>query len=268
MEWRLLPTSSETALIVAIVFIEDLVAGLIFAYAAYWSFSIRSAVNNRYLRSQSLWLGIISIGLIPLLPTPAYTPNLIATLAIDIFFLGVMPLLVLAWIDSTVRLDRRSDPLLRDSLHWSKVRIAVWIGTIVLVLLPYGFLQSEITGTAPAVLLTLFIVGPYLPALVAGTPALLISARRSKNSIRRENLRWFGLFALFVLLSILCTSIASTSVPAIPPGFFYFLAFKGIYIVAYIAFELFVIVSAYCLYRCARSLAPVNRATEARVPTG
>jgi hypothetical protein len=256
--------SSDAALIVAVVLAEDVVAALVFGVAAYWAFSIRRVVNNKYLRSQCVWLGTVSVGLIPVLPTP-YSSNLSVTLYTDILFLSLLPLLILAWIDSTVRIDRRSDPLLRDALGWSRLRIGVWIMTVLFVVLPYIFLRGEIAGTVPAVLQTFASIAPYLPALIAGAPALLISARRSKNSVRRENVKWLGLFALFVLLSIFAVVFASIGVTAIPPGFFYFLAFKGIYILAYVAFEFLVIVAAYCLYRCAKSLAPLNRASEVEV---
>jgi hypothetical protein len=248
-------------LFIAAVFAEDIVAGVILAIAAYWAFVLKGALRNRFSRSQALWLGIVCIFFIPLLPTPTST-NPFIQLVIGIFYVGALPLVLLAWIDGTVRAARRSDPLFRDTLGWSKLRFVAWGATLVVIALYFGLLVSEMVTKAPVgILVGALIVVAYLPAFLEGAPALLLAARRSKSEPRRTNLKWLGLFALFLLLAIITDLSLALGLAgeAFPSGFFYFLAYHGIYAVGYNIFQILFIIADYCLYRNARSLAPFTR---------
>ena len=55
-------------MMIGAVFAEDIVAGAILAYAAYWAFVLRRVLRNRFSRSQALWLGVVCIFLIPCTP--------------------------------------------------------------------------------------------------------------------------------------------------------------------------------------------------------
>lgn len=91
-----------------------------------------------------------------------------------------------------------------------------------------------------------------LPALVtivaimlATGPALLLSGSRFKDSTPRTHLKWFGLFVLSLFTAVV-------------GGFSLYLGHAQVvpivgFIVGYTPF----IFAAYCLYRGARSLAPI-----------
>jgi len=252
---------NEIALMIVAVFIEDIVAGVILALGAYWAFTIRRVLKSKSSRSEALWLGVACIFLIPLLPTPTSTDPVIQ-LIIGVFFVAALPLVLLAWIDGTIRTARRSDPLFRDTIGWSKVRFVVWGVTIVLIAAYFVLVIIEtLTGTVVATVVGVLIAAPYFPVVLAGSPALLLSARRTGSAIRRTNLKWFGLFALFLLASVVTNFIMAPSFAgqSFPSGLFYFLAFKGIYAIGYNVFQILFIVATYCLYRNARSLAQLNR---------
>jgi len=252
---------NETSLMIAAVFTEDIVAGVILAIAAYWAFTIRTVLKNKSSRSQALWLGVACVFLIPLLPTPTSTDPRIE-LVTGLFFVAALPLILLAWIDGTVRTARRSDPLFRDTIGWSKVRIIVWGATLALIVSYFILVTIEtLTGAVVTTIVGLLIATPYFPVVLAGTPALLLSARRTGSVTRRKNLKWFGLFALFLLAAILTyfTMVPGFVGQSIPNGILYFLAFRGIYAIGYNIFQILFIVATYCLYRNARSLAMLNR---------
>ncbi len=253
-------------MMIGAVFAEDIVAGAILAYAAYWAFVLRRVLRNRFSRSQALWLGVVCIFLIPVLPTPMSTDPL-TQLVISVFYVGALPIVLLAWIDGTVRTARRSDPLFRDTLKWSKLRFGVWGMTLAMIAFYFGLLVLETaTGVPVATVATVLIIAVYLPTFLAGAPALLLTARRTRSDARRTNLKWFGLFVLFVLAAIIAISlvIQGSSGGAFPSGFLYFLAYKGIYAIGYNVFQILIVVATYCLYRNARSLAPLSRVSPGR----
>jgi hypothetical protein len=256
--------SNEDLIMMAAVFTEDIVAGVILALAAYWAFAIRGALKGEPSRSQALWLGVVCLFLIPALPTPESTDAL-GQLVIGVFYGASLPLVLVAWIDGTVRAARRSDPLFRNTLAWSGVRIAVWVATLAAVASYFSLFAIEtLTATNLATAFGVLIGGPYVPVFVAGTPALLLAVRRTKSETRRANLRWLGLFALSTSATIAIAFVLLSSLvgQSFPSGFLYFLAFKGIYAVGYNVFQIFFIIGAYCLYRNSRSLALLNRVEE------
>ena len=55
----------------------------------------------------------------------ALSINILGGLIISFGFI-----LIFLWIDSTVSIARRSDPLFRDTLRWSKLRYLFWLVTI------------------------------------------------------------------------------------------------------------------------------------------
>jgi len=242
------------------VLLEDIVAGAILAYAAYWAFVLRRVLRNRFSRSQAFWLGVVCIFLIPVLPTPVSTDPL-TQLVISVYFVGALPIVLLAWIDGTVRTARRSDPLFRDTLKWSKLRFGVWGTTLVMSAFYFGLLVLEtVTGVLVSTIALVLIIAVYLPIFLAGAPALLLAARRTRSDTHRTNLKWLGLFFLFVLIAIVAISLVTqgSSGGVFPSGFLYFLVYQGIYAIGYNVYQILIIVAMYCLYRNARSLAHLN----------
>ena|SRR2546422_9258026 len=105
--------------------VAEVVIGAIFAYGAYWAFAIRRALASRDYRRQALWLGVNCIFWIALFPDKNIFNNVYNALAVG-FYYSFLPLLLFAWIDASVRVARRSDPLLRNTLHWNKLRWLTW----------------------------------------------------------------------------------------------------------------------------------------------
>jgi hypothetical protein len=232
--------SDSLGFALAILFAE-IVPAAIGIYAAYWAFAIRRALAGRIYRNHALWLGVVCI-LGALSDFLTYSNNAIILVIITVFYI-VFFAVIFAFVDSTVRVARRSDPLLRSILHWETLRIVVWcvIGVFAVVSV------YSIVNPSFVVVASFLISIPF----IAGAPALLIGARRSRDPVLRESLKWLGVTVLFGIgLSVvsvieggvlgISTFDAAYSYPALPGG-------------------AFLIMIGYSLYRCARSLAPTNR---------
>jgi hypothetical protein len=221
------------------------------AYAGYWALSIRRALVGRFYRNHALWLGVVCIVLEVGRPLDNIsTDNVPISLVLNLF-LAMSLAVFFAFIDSMVPVVRRSDPLLRSILRWNKVRIALWadlcLATVYLVLSAVDPAPTD-SGIGGAIGFPLFL----LPFIV-GAPALLIGAGRSRDPVLRASLKWFGGFLLLFLVSALLSFVelevlginandATYSFPAL------------VFVPANVA-------GAYCLYRSAKSLAPIGRLT-------
>jgi hypothetical protein len=84
--------------------------------------------------------------------------------------------------------------------------------------------------------------------LFFGGLALILSVRRSKDAILRRHLKWFAIFIVFLYI----TNKAEDEVFAHPS------LLRDTLLLSIITYSLYV-VSAYFLYKSARSLAPINR---------
>jgi hypothetical protein len=232
------------------VFSSEILPAGIALYAGYWALTIRKALVGRIYRNQALWLGAFCIpfavaGFI------TYTNSQTISEAIGVFFL-VLVLTVFAWVDSTIPVARRSDPLLRNIIHWEKVRIVIWAALLGLAatLLYYSF-AVNFTVNSPMVLNALLLAYITLPFAIGG-PAILIGARRSRDAVLRGSLRWFGMFLLILLLSILVNTIVLQGIFGVGSYDLYY---------SYPALPAAVVVNlaAFSLYKSARSLAPTNK---------
>ncbi len=233
----------------------------IFAYAIYTALGIRRTFSVGLYRSQALGIGLIALvemlnnlnnvilSYVPPNQPSAYiyTTNagLSGIVSFTVFY-GVL----FYWIDYSVMAAKKSDPLLRDTLHWQRARvilhplvfasvaaeivavvIAVSIGQYPLVAFAIGFPVPVVTVPPAFVLL----VG--VP--VAGVILLPISAWRTKDPLLKKQLYWFGLFAVLYLANN--AFLDSFSNPL-----------EGL-----IIFYALLIVQGYCLYRSAKSLVPL-----------
>ncbi len=93
-------------------------------YAAYWAFVIRRALAVRLYRNQALGIGILAIA-VALTQVNATISNYSANYPgfLTIIFPYFTTLTLFYWIDTSVQAGRRSDPLLRDTLHWKGLRV-------------------------------------------------------------------------------------------------------------------------------------------------
>lgn len=234
----------STALAVAVAVLD---VG-VFAYSAYWALEMRKALFSPIYRRQALWVGAIaiyftgfflSIGLGQTLGIRGFGTSLASTLAVGAFiYVGVVMFFV--WIDSTVKIARRSDPLRRDTLKWSVLRWFFGFFVVVGTFFALFFNAAQALDFAQATPL----YGPIGAILLFGAIALLKSGRRSADPVLKTHLRWFGLFAGFLWAT---SAAEGTSVWRAA------LSDPLVQVVSYLLFA----TAAYFLYRSARSLAPV-----------
>lgn len=262
MEWRLAHTSDSLGLALAIVF-DDIVPAGIALYAAFWAFSIRRALGGRIYRNYALSLGVmcvilglVAFGLLNLLPSTGSTTAMVASNIVYFASISV----IFAFMDSAIRVARRSDPLLRSVLRWEKLRFVVW-GDIGLMVVASAYLVVD-----PSVLTSSFagfyvnvpasaqysdfssflgIVSSFFP-LVVGAPALLIGAERSRDPVLRGSFKWVGVVLLLILATFFEGLFLGPVTNPSGPISAFLSAVIGI-------------PASYALYRSARSLAPINR---------
>ena len=228
---------------VAVLYVLGAVVVALYAYGAVWAFRIRDALMTPLYRSRAQWVGVVAIFFAILVSS-----NLIIRLAApDNFYLSLLEycivdvagIVTLAWIDTTMKLARRLDPLNRNTFKWKQLRILIWVFTF---LTTFGSLFAVIyfrsNFFAPGGSAGNFIGGSFGWVLL-GFIALILSYRRSRDPILKEHLKWFGLF-LFVLFII--DTVLSKEIDA----------FR-------IAGEVLLALDAYFLYRGVKSLAPLSR---------
>jgi hypothetical protein len=252
-------------------------AGGVFLYGAYWAFAIRRALIGPLYRSQALWLGALFIAALiasdgVLLPMSS-SPFVIA--AERFLAYGPWPILVVfAFLNSTIPVLRRSDPLLRSILHWKKLRIAI-LGVIVFSTLLAAYVSLYLptcflTANAPVCISSAlsnsggfgavlgFLGGYYWVdaslAVMIGAIALLIGARRSSDRVLRESMKWLG-------LGLLC--VPGLVIVSIVEGMLGFSYYDMIYSYGIVPWNAVAVLLGYALYRSARSLAPLNRFPDA-----
>jgi len=244
----------------------------IFIYGAYWAFAIRRALVGRIYRSQALWLGALFIAALiasdaVLLPLRG---NSFVTGIVRFLAYGPWPILVVfAFLDSTIPVLRRSDPLLRSILHWKELRIVIWcvlvFSTIFAIYVSIYFPTCFSTANSPACISAAMSNSGWLGAvlgfwggyywvdasfaLILGVAGLLIVAARSSDRVLRQSLKWLGVGLLCVPGLVLVSLIEGN----IGVSFHDMIYSYGI-----VPWNAVAILLGYALYRSARSLAPLN----------
>src|SRR3989441_1947521 len=175
-------------------FVLWLIVAVTFSYAAYWAFTVRRVLVHRLYRRQATWVGRMGVYFVALssfltlaLSTGVSSRyvNVVGGLLIGSGFI-----VIFAWMDSTIRVARLSDPLFRDTLRWSKLRYFLGFGTV------GGAIASVISATMSG----FSQVAPFGGALFLGAFALLLSASRSGDITLRKHLTWTGLCTFFLWL--------------------------------------------------------------------
>jgi len=210
---------------------------LIFSYVGYWTLTIRKALAVQLYRNQAL--GIFGIVLVAVF---YYFFDTLLGFLIPTFGNGIEGIVTIFslssglfyWIDSSMLAARRSDPISRDSFHWSYLRKALWIlnTAVFAYLLILDLAQPFYTFGTPLSLV------PFWVTIVSGTLLLPLVARRTKDITFRRNLKWTGLFFLTLVLSYPPSPFMPDLIPLL--------------IITAVA-----LVSGYCLYRSVRSFVKV-----------
>jgi len=217
------------------------------AYAAYWSLGIGRALRVRAYSRQALIVGTFSLYgtflFVLFYLVYFFSPDLLnsplGTFQEALYL--VLPPFMLAWIDSSIRVGRKTDPLLRDPLRWSKVRYVVW--PVLLVSLIGFYHQGGLNGAGIFSFVILgFSIGP-----------VLLAASWSGDRYYRRSLEWFG----FAVAMLVVQNLGfNTMVPNLGTGIVY--TVSG-FAWSFIANLVVVPVMFYGIYKCARSLVPLNR---------
>jgi hypothetical protein len=134
--------------------------------------------------------------------------GLIGLVGFAVFALGL-----LYWVDSSILAARRSDPLYRDTLHWSGLRKVIWavsVGALVFVFLasialPPSFGDGSTPTGGPmlwfTVAFSVLFFFPIYSAAVSGVVVMPIAARRCKDLVFRSHLEWLFLFIAIQLVA-------------------------------------------------------------------
>jgi len=218
------------------------------SYAVYWVSEIRSALAVRLYRNQALGVGLVaaSVSIASLYGTGFYFYGGPPEIGFALVQLATVTLYY--WTDASVRAARRVDPLLRDTFHWSRLRLLLSALIIVALIyvwasVTYDVLNGYTVGATPTgVVLTILVYVPVSVPLIAAAAVLPIVGLRSKDPVLRRHLLWFGLFA--VSLGVITVGLGSQLANPLW---------------ALLAEDLGVVVGGYCLYRSARSLVPLNK---------
>ena len=221
------------------------------AYDAYWSLRLRRAFRVRTYSRQALIVGLFSVYGVVLFVlfylTYFLDPNLlnspVGTFQEALYV--VLPPVAFAWIDTSIRMGRRTDPLLRDPLQWSKVRYVVW-PLLLVSLVGFFPLRSGLNGTA---------IFSYAILGISVIPVLM-SAKWSGDRYYRRSLEWFG-FSLILL--VIQNTGYNTLMAGMGTGLVY--SSSG-FIWSILANFAVVPILFYGVYMCARSLVPLNRISQ------
>jgi hypothetical protein len=217
--------SNVPATVLAYVFVA-----FIMGYPGFWALSVRRGLAVRLYRNQALGIALVCLVFFFAVVEP--TGVVYAYFLIAIFY----------WMDASILAARRTDPLLRDTLFWRRLRWVLW-GILVLGLVVPSIYQL-LTGfdfTTLAIFgpLSSFFILPYLVVPFTGIVLFAVVSRRSADHALRRQLAWFGVFAFTQFATIFAAfGIASFG------GLTYFLGFA---------------LASFFLYKSARALVPLNR---------
>lgn len=238
--------SIDLGFVLAIIF-EEVVPAAIGLYASYWVFEIRKSLASPLRRNLALWQGAAGV-ILAASAFLTYSNNFVIYAAIVVFY-SIAFAVLFAFFDSLVKVARRSDPLLRNIIHWEKTRYVGWIGVGLIavfnslsVALPAA--QANLAGE----LVTIFISIP----LVIGGAGILIASTRIKDPMLKNNLKWLGLVLVFAII---------TDIVSLAEGLVGISNYDVYYSYPALIGAPFWILAVYCLYRAARSLAPITHFT-------
>jgi len=219
---------ADAALIAEIAIIVALAV-----YGGYRALTIRHALYSRAYRNQALAAAVAFLAL-AFLAFTNLAPGSYASGNPTGLFYYIGPIFVAAiysaffyMVDVTARAGRFSDPLLRDTLHWSQARKVLWALNILCIVLTF------VTG----IFLLLFTF--FLP-IVSGALLFPVLARRTGDMTLRRHMRWLGGFFVLFFLSVFFYPNVATDAELVIDG-------------------LPLVMGALFLTISARSLAPLNR---------
>ena len=221
-------------------------------YAAFWAFNIRRALVVGVYRSHASGTGLIAAVLGATIV--AVAANVTGDQLVFILFPLAVAITSFYFIDASTQAARRSDPLLRDTLRWSRTRKYIWALVLALAAVSgygdFGFRTPSNYSSPELVVATQSV---YFLVFGIGAVVIPLNATRSRDLTLRRHYKWFGIF----LISLLLFTIAVAPTPTVN-----FLTETGFAWFVIADFEIgffFMFVASYSLYRAAKSLVPLNR---------
>jgi hypothetical protein len=220
----------------------------LYSLATYEAATIQRALPVKLYKNQARGIGLVAVGLIVL--SLAQLAGAAFGTPVGFPFIDFTWIVLFYWIDASIRAARRSDPLLRDTLRWNLVRVAVWVLMVasMAVILASAAYQVVAEGASIFATANLPFGGAqgtlgflsYFPPIIFGAIYLPIAVLRSRDPTLRRHLAWFGLFVLCFLTVNLTFGLGAAAV--LP-----------------VAQSEILALGSFFLYRSARSLVPLNR---------
>jgi hypothetical protein len=211
----------------------------VLAYTVYLSITVRRALSVGEYRKQALGVGLIALAWMLLLLDYG-VQAVTGSYALFSLGFGLVMMALFYWIDSSVLAARRTDPFVRDTLWWARLRYVLWALTVAatFVAASLAYYYQATLGTEPLFMFNGQYGVGYMPSwfvLAAGVIALPISASRARDKILRRNIGWLGAFVILIqIVGVEPSSVANSQF--------------GIFGVLFIA--------SLCLYQSTRSLVP------------
>jgi hypothetical protein len=224
------------------------IALLSFAYSSFWSFSIRKALYGKIYRQRALWTGSFAAYSALEIALIVYFPYVTGLLAVDIVWLvlgSAILFILIAWISSTVKVVISLDPFHRNLMKWRQSEKLVWLvsGIIVamnvvpaLVLLGYkNYVPSFalLDNVQFALYIAFFI---YLIFVVVAYHSMMY------DKLLKAYLEYFLYLLMALMLDIALSPVAFD---------------LGLFIGPFALTDSLLILSAFFIYRMAKSLVPV-----------
>jgi hypothetical protein len=188
------------------IYIIAIATVLGYGYTVYATIAIRRKIAGSVYRKQALGLALVATFYCLNAVLPNYTGTtldayaLLGALAFPLAFV-----MIFYWVDSSMTAARLADPLLRDTLHWSRLRLYIWAINISTTVFPvsYTVYLQIVTGgippTPPLFLLIPFLTPAYL-SVGSGALVLLIEVRRIADGTLKRHLEWFGVYLVFIFV--------------------------------------------------------------------
>jgi len=210
---------SSTLDFVNVIMALVVVAG--FGYVTYAALAMRRTLGSGLYRRQALGVGLVAVGF-----TALYLFNFDSDSFLDPVVFYATAFFLLYWVDSSILASRASDPVYRDTLGWSRLRLVYWVVSVASVPIVFGLLAyyssigfQGLPGYVNVVLPILFAL-PIYAAVVAGAVVMPIAARRSRDLTLRRSLEWLVLFiAIQLVLQGIVVPLVSSD-PSDPKAIF------------------------------------------------
>src|SRR5579875_72224 len=239
--------------------VAALVAAILL-YGSYWAFAISRVRTSKLYRRQALSVGVVGVyyGILRIASpfTDQLAPHNAISFAISAiaFFIGAI--LIFSWIDGSIRVARRSDPLRHDTFHWRRLRIVFW-GLILLdvSILAGLFTTMDLSQGSLTLGENIPFLALFLAIFFVASPALFLAARRSKDPTLHRNLRWFAIFVVFILVYTEWGYLAYVLGASSASGSGTYLLIANM---VALVIKILPLIGAFSLYRSARSLAPIR----------